>query len=501
MKLLIVDDEPIEREGMRRILSQAFPELHILDARNGLEAVEIAKVEHPQIVLMDIMMPGINGIEALKQILELDPTIRGVMVTAFDTFDYARQALRLGVKDYLLKPSKRAEIVSTVGTVIEQCKEDQHQNLLGERTLSLMETELVTQLLFHHVHDIQLHVLLETMGVPTNRSAYVVVVYVPEPSETIYSLIKEKVHDGGGGLVGALYGRQLPIVQFRDDSISFRAQAMPFAQSLIALLRDTQAIFVGVGQEVGTLEELTKSYQQAVIALASQHQSVRFRFYEESLNHAAPQEHETIRERESQFFDALNKGDWTKIEKLFAEFIDRQEQRNQPLIYSQQRLLELFWIIQRAIEDLGVVSLTTFLSFQSTSYRQLRAEVEGILTQAASQYVAYFSSSESNKVLLVKRHIEEHSHEQLSLERLAELVDLNPMYLSKLFKEKVGKNYIDYLTECRMHHAKQLLKDPEKSLKEIAYDIGYHEPNYFSKVFKKICGQTPSDYRKQVQFR
>lgn len=500
MKLLIVDDEPIEREGMRRILSEAFDDLTILDARNGYQAIELVEAERPDIVLMDIMMPGINGIVALQQIQAIHPSVRGVMVTAFDTFDYARQALRLGVKEYLLKPSKRSEIIATVETVIEQCKQDAKKNQSDLQAERLLETELVTQLLFHHVHDVQLDALMEAADVHSAPS-FVVVIYLPDPTEAYYRQIKERVHANDRALVGALYGKQLPIIVFRKENISYRSQAMPLVQTIVALLREKADVFVGVGEEVNELKYIAESYQQAVVALASHTQSVRFRFYEENLQQLEAEETINIREKEQQFFEALDQGDFEQIKRIIDEFIDHQEQQIQPLVYAQQRVLELFWIIQRALENLGMNSQSAYLSFQSTTYRQLRAEVQGILSKIATTYTAHLGTAESNKVQVVKRYIEEHSHEEISLDRLAELVDFTPMYLSKLFKDKLGVNYIDYLTECRIHHAKKLLKDPEKSLKEITFEVGYHEPNYFSKVFKKMCGQTPTEYRKQLSVR
>ena len=122
MKLLIVDDEPIEREGMQAILQKAFPELTIYQAKNGEVAIELADTIQPDLVLMDIMMPGMTGLEALEKIQDKHSTIKFVMVTAFDMFDYARQAIKLGVKDYLLKPSRASEIVATVGKVLEECQ-------------------------------------------------------------------------------------------------------------------------------------------------------------------------------------------------------------------------------------------------------------------------------------------------------------------------------------------------------------------------------------------
>ena len=190
MKLLIVDDEPIEREGMQVILQKAFPELTIYQARNGEVAIELANTIQPDLVLMDIKMPGMTGLEAIEKIQDEHSTIKFVMVTAFDMFDYARQAIKLGVKDYLLKPSKASEIVATVGKVLEECRLERVAELQakcsmknGEKALTLAETDIVTQLLFDHVHEVHIDMLVEMLDIRSTYEKFVVVVLLPDGAE------------------------------------------------------------------------------------------------------------------------------------------------------------------------------------------------------------------------------------------------------------------------------------------------------------------------------
>ena len=124
IKLLIVDDEQIEREGMKTILDRSFPDLIVEQANNGYKAVELASSFEPDLVLMDIQMPGMNGLEAVEEILADYPHIKFIMVTAYDTFNYVQSALKLGAKDYILKPSKVSEIRTTVGRVLKEIEEE-----------------------------------------------------------------------------------------------------------------------------------------------------------------------------------------------------------------------------------------------------------------------------------------------------------------------------------------------------------------------------------------
>jgi len=223
IKLLIVDDEQIEREGMKAILNRAFPELIIEQANNGNEAVEMAVSFSPDLVLMDIQMPGMNGLEAVEKILEDFPRMKFIMVTAFDTFNYVQSALKLGAKDYILKPSKVSEIRTTVGKVLieienerELLLESNMQREMLQKTLALVETDVVTQLLFDHVHEVHLDMLMEMLDKHSTSEVFVMNVIVPVGLEYLYSQIKEKVRKTRSGWMGALYDGQVPIIIFEE---------------------------------------------------------------------------------------------------------------------------------------------------------------------------------------------------------------------------------------------------------------------------------------------
>ena len=178
--------------------------------------------------------------------------------------------------------------------------------------------------------------------------------------------------------------------------------------------------------------------------------------------------------------------------------IQQYENEGNSLIYTQQRMLKILWIANRVMDEMGMEVDASFFSFQARDYRQLRSETLLLLGRMKAVYEAHYDQVEADKIHQIKQFIREHSHKDISLHILAQRVNLSPIYISKMFKEKLGINYIDFLTECRIENAKKLLNDPELSLKEITFEIGYHEPNYFSKVFKKMCGVSPKEYRKTL---
>jgi len=516
-KLLIVDDEQIEREGLQAILRKGFPELDISQAKNGKLAVEIAAQLHPDLILMDIKMPGMNGIEAIEQISAMLPGTKFVMVTAYDTFDYARQAIKLGVKDYLLKPSKASEIVATVGKVLTQIEAERRTAEASERqqealrkVLPVIETDIVTQLLFDHVHEVHLDELVGLLGGKAGSEPFAMAVLLPQGSERLYAAIREKARQAGGGWVGAMYGRHIPVIAFRDAERSFRSQALSIARELLSVAeggtatalalseRDLAGWFVGIGNACESLDQIRQSYQEALIASSDPTVPVKYRFYADTPALGMAREGLSAKQWERQFFDRVRLGQWELIEADVVELLRRCESDGVDVLLGQQRVLELLWLASRVLIEMGVETETPLFSSQARDYRLLRAETATLLGRLRQSYEAHRERIKPDAIQQIKQYIYEHSHEEISLEAIGKRVGLSPFYISKLFKEQLGVNYIDFLTECRIEKAKKLMGDPERSLKEITFEVGYRDPNYFSKVFKKWCDVSPTEYRKTL---
>lgn len=507
IKLLIVDDEQIERDGLEAIIQRGFPELIIEKAKNGKIAVQMAREFKPDIILMDIKMPGMNGIEAVERISGEFPDTKFVMVTAFESFEYARQAIKLGVKDYLLKPNKASEIVATVDKVInERLVERESQATLRlqqdtlQKAMPLVETDVVTQLLFDHVHDVHLDLLIDLLDIPMTNNIFVMSVILPSGSEKYYGAIKEIVRKVGFCWVGALNNRQLPIIVFRDTDKTHRAQAILIANEILAIAKAHKSMgwFVGIGSIVDSLSKIRQSYQESLIATMDTVQAVKYRFYCDVHVFGTRHDNELAKLREKQLFDQIRLGQWDEVRINIQDMIHHYLSAGADLLQTQQRVLEILSLATRVLSDIGIKVETPLYSFQAQDSRQLSTETSLLIDRLQEAHSSYYEQMEPDTMNQIKQFILEHSHQDISLEALGKQVGLSPIYISKLFKEKLGINYIDFLTECRIEKAKKLMSNPEKSLKEITFEVGYHEPNYFSKVFKKMCGLSPNEYRKTL---
>ncbi|SFA72975.1 two-component system, response regulator YesN [Cohnella sp. OV330] len=508
-RLLIVDDEQIERDGLQAILRKGFPELDIAQAKNGKIAVEMAAELQPDLILMDIKMPGMNGLEAIEIIAEAQPGVKFVMVTAYDTFDYARSAIKLGVKDYLLKPSKASEIVATVGKVLSQIEEERRSAETSKRqedalrkVLPVIEADIVTQLLFDHVHEVHLDELVGLLGESAGGEPFAMSVLLPTGAEGLYAAIREKARQAGGGWVGAMYGRHIPVIAFRDPARSYRSQALALARDLLSVadagLPGAGGSFVGIGGVCDSLDQIRQSYQEALIASSDPTLPVKYRFYADTPALGMAREGLSAKQWERQFFDRIRLGQWEQVEADVQELLRRSESEGADLLLGQQRALELLWLASRVLLEMGVETESPLFSVQARDYRQLRAETALLLARMRQAFETHQEQVKPDAIQQIKQYVYEHSHEDISLEAIGKRVGLSPFYISKLFKEQLGVNYIDFLTECRIDKAKKLMGDPERSLKEITFEVGYHDPNYFSKVFKKMCDVSPTEYRKTL---
>jgi len=506
IKLLIVDDEQLEREGMEAIIKKGFPDTKIMQAKNGKMAIELAKTFQPDLILMDIKMPGLNGLETIERITALNSMIRFIMVTAFDTFEYMRQAIKLGVKDYILKPSRASEIIATVGKTFQQIKEEQREAVMRkfqeeafQKALSLVETDVVTQLLFDHVHEVHVDMLVEMLETPSTNEMFIMLVLMPTGAESLYPIIKEKIRETKSCWIGALYGSHLPIIVFRDEKHSFRTQATVLAHQLLSILKRTQGAeyFIGIGNVSSSLEKVRQSYHEALFATMDVSSPVKYRFYSDETS--ATNDSITgklVEHRKKEFADQIRIGQWENVRKYILYIIQYYEKEGADVLHTQQRILEILWIVSRVMDEMGIESDIPLYAYKPLNFRQLQLETTRLLDKMIHSFKQRTDRLEADAIHQLKQYILTHSQEDISLESLARKVGLSPIYISKIFKEKQGINYIDFLTECRIEKAKELIRDTDKSIKEITFEVGYHDPNYFSKVFKKLCNMSPKEYRK-----
>lgn len=516
IRVLIVDDEHVEREALKMMMEKDLNRLKVVgQAENGKKAVELAKTLQPDLILMDVKMPGMDGLEATEKILGFHPCAKFIMISAYDTFEYARRALRMGVRDYLLKPSKTKEILAIIekvaGEIEAERKEEAERAAEKEKLRKLapvLEADLVTQLLYEHVHEIDIHELMPFFGIEKIQRAFVLLLFIHSgPSrdasgiDEVYREVRHVFHRCFDGWVGAMAGNKIPLIVLSDETSSYRAQASKITRKLLNLSERYEDLdfFVGIGGEYEKPEQMRHSFYEALIASSDPFLPSGHCFYMDL--DASGRDDAFSMEWEKDILEEVRQGKFSSIQQKLSEFIDRHQTCGKTVSEAQQRVLEILFTMAGMMRELGVQTEKPIFSFQIHHYRDLKAETRCLVEKMADAHAEMKKRFSPDVSRRVKQYILEHAHERISLESIAESVQLSPFYVSKLFKEQFGKNYIDFLTECRIEKAKQLMLDERKTLKEIAIEVGYRDPNYFSRVFKKVCGVSAKAYRHKIMNR
>ncbi|RCW73252.1 helix-turn-helix domain-containing protein [Saliterribacillus persicus] len=517
MKIMLVDDEALERTGIRMILSRNRSDVEIVaEAQNGKEAVDFALKAKPDIIFMDIKMPEFDGLTAIEEILAVLPDVKCIMVSAFDTFQYAKKAMRFGVKEYLLKPSKVSEILEAYDRManeveseklkVQETRERVHRL---ERASSLVEKEFIVSLLMDHVHEFSTDEWKNWIDLETGTGFAAVFFFksfeanpTREAKSKWYKILKNALEALGSdysSIVGPLTAFQVPVfITCTADGMDIKnrdAFARRIVQKIQQDLHQCQ-VFVGIGTGVSNLDQFSRSYEEAVYALEFVQHNPGASYLSYNPRLEGKRNDLSAFEKEKKLLESIQKGEeQTSLQVFESYFQEVQKTANYHVQVIKKEMENLFIVLARAMKELGY-SQDVQMNFDhfETSI-QIKEAAKSHLVMIIKQVDEWRSKGVRGMLLHAKEYIEIHYSDAVTLEEVADEVGLSSYYLSKLFKEHFQETFIDYLTRVRMEKAKSLLLEGHMPLKEIALNIGYRDPNYFSRVFKREIGSSPSEYR------
>lgn len=520
IKVMLVDDEPLEREGLGLILRKNRSNFEIVtEAENGEEAVKRALKHEPDLIFMDIKMPIFDGIVAIKKILSVHPNIKCIMVSAFDTFDYAQEAMKFGIKEYLLKPNKIPTVLEAYDRMVSELVSEKQLALEKveidhrlERANSVVETEFIVSLMMDHVHEFSDKDWDQWLQLKEKRGFVVVFSFYTnslKPSRdeksAWYRLLKQSLHHHDYHcLVGPLTGFQVPaFILLHDNREVTLEMRQEFARSIIHSVQnklDQSRLFVGVGTVISNVNNFSQSYQEAIYALelVHHHQNASYMVYSTKLKQ---QQKDLVPfEVEKELIESIKHGDLQSTLQNFNYYFQLIETASDYKVNVTKKALEDFIIIlSRSMKEIGLMEdfQTSFTHLETSM--QIKEATKTHLSYIVERITKWRTDGVQGLLIQAKDYIDHHFHKQISLEEVAEEIGISSYYLSKLFKERFHITFIDYLTEMRLAKAKVLLLDTAMPLKEVALTIGYKDPNYFSRVFKKETEWSPRDYRTNYQ--
>ena len=528
--LLVVDDIALIRNTIvNTVIKEKLDLFPVFQAKNGEEAVRLARQHQPDIVFMDIKMPGINGLQATAMIRGELPNTKIVMLTAYDEFAFVQEALKLGAVDYLLKPVRPSKIIDIIRTIQTMLKEDEErQRALREarqrlaEALPIIEANLVDDLIYDqsleqgNVHE-NLRQLNKVMTMPA-----VMLVSINDFNKTVKRLkpqkIREKydmltviiqstVNNPEKVLFGSWQLGQLAVILSTD----FQWETIEAQKKLgeeISLDIDRQLhipVTVSFGRRYTAFSDVALSFSEARTARQYGQADSTVVHVAEITGLTAPHAYAYPLALEKELLESIRLKQEDISLELMNALVDNLlfNYKDMPqTLYSY--FAELLTLISRTTIDIGAQAPAVLdlshrqmaVLFSSPSPAQLRSWALNCITELMS--ISYFEAEKPNRdsVQLAIEYIHKNHHDpELTLGDVAEAVGLSQSHLAYLLKERIGISYSKYLATLRIRHAKKLLRTTSMTVSAIAETVGYPNTTNFYRNFQRQTEMTPKAYR------
>lgn len=511
--MIIIDDEAVIRNGLNKFVDWNELTIEVLELfEDGKDAIEYLKSNDVDIVLTDIKMNEITGLDVAKFIYETKPDTRTVILSGYKEFEYAQKAIEYKVEHYLLKPTNFPKLVEVFRDLVTSMDAERQE----DETLPLLRNQFISDLIMGTIQN-----------VPTIRRRGELLGFGDEMSRPC-AILEYRINDMDAFLSDKWsYGRERLNIALRNffSSGEYRVACR-------SIFTDAQSFYVFIHTK-GPSEEAFKDMvnQELMKIIINAKQYLGFDlvveslfFYENFLSVSREFEYvgkvaeeadgltgikvdvsqyKRIATRYKLFFSKLNEGNEEEVETLTQALFSQLSPNDLPFV--KKVAVDLFASLSNRFShiDMDVVTMTSgalnYSVILDSKDMDTVVEVTGQWLSAMVKYINAQSDDSSDKVIAKAiEYIDTHYSEDISLEDVAGHVYLNSVYFCRFFKQKTTENFTDYLTKVRMERAAELIKEGRYKTYEISEKVGYRNSKYFSRVFRRYTGLTPSDYGRRL---
>lgn len=525
IRVLIADDEELIRKLIKRLVDwDALGMEVVAEAGDGYTAYNLMVEYEPDIVIADIRMPGIDGLNLARKIHKINPNIAFMLVSGYQEFEYAQEALKLCIKDYILKPIRKDELTGSLSRIRDAIlnankTKASHDEIrfLAERISARMRLQFLKDIVIHH---------MDSQGFSIGQINHE---YGYHFSEGLFQFIFFKCSGSSkketlpplddGYLYGSLAAKLLPLCYdvehfFYNHKLCIlmnypeerRTAIQRKTEEFCAFIKNSPAFWgyapftTAMGNSVKSVSSLQNALLSAADCLDSRFFLGPGRFLTAEREQVRPFKEELIlKSDERRFYELLELHNGAYFKQWTSEMLSRafaHPERPSLVTELSCSIAEMFRGQEKTPSSHPIEALSSWETlYDSIHAADYRTELEDAFHILIDTWYNTEDVGVCAYVRFAKEYIQKNYKKNIRLTDIAQAENLNPSYLSRIFKETTGKTFSDYLTFYRMEIAKELLRDISVNISEVALAVGYCDSKHFSKSFKKVVGITPKEYR------
>lgn len=535
IKVFLVEDEMVIRRGIKNSIDwEKEGYIFCGEASDGELAYPMIIKEKPDILITDIRMPFMDGLELCKLVKKELPNIKILILSGYDEFDYAKEAIRLGVTEYLLKPISSGKLLEALNGVSESIRREKEDKDLVRKYMEEMRenTEHEKQKFFEQMiaGNLSMADALETgkkyemslsagmynlllfrftLGEENRKSGELL-------GEAEYAIEKlterlEYVFEFQRGVEGWAF----LLMADNEEQMSERVKELSKDLEEIMKNYSTIAYFGGIGQPVARLRELEESFREAERALAARFtmelnriisvDDIRMAQNVDTLDDIEITSFGEIEKTRTMLEKFLNNGVEDEIDEFVDVYINELPEENLKSVLMRQYIIMDAYIVMMSFCE-KIEGIEGKMQAQSEELKnsmktiQTVEEIKNYIRMLLKKIIGVRDTISGRRysdiIEIAKDQIRKtYMSDEISLNTVAAEVGMSPSYFSSIFSKEMGKTFVEYLTEIRMDRAKELLMCSSMKTSEIGYEVGYKDPHYFSYIFKKTQNCTPKEFR------
>lgn len=534
IKVMIVEDETDVREGIVAELAwQQYGFEVVCTAENGREAMDLLETTAPDIVVTDICMPFMSGLELASYIRKERPWTKVIILTGIDEFEYAQQAVKLEIKEYLLKPFSNNELLEVLLKVKQAIVDESNAARDLERlrshynqSIPVLKQSFLSSLLSMQLTVSETKRRASLAGLSLEGKAFLVsVIRIDKINEESYGL------DSNQSLqlfaianiteeINATFSRESLVFMHGADVIMLDLCQEGSGETLLKLAASKAeeirrsveqyiscTVTIGIGSPIYLISEIKAAYDSAIRALDYQlilgnNRIIQIEDIEKTDSQLEPIVFDELKQRA--FVSCLKVGSQQELAEMIQEMFVELTNKSSNMQDSQLYLLELVTTILRVTKDSGVAlnrvlksEASIFAQFEKcSSYEETKNWVLEVSEGLRAEIATERHTSQMDIIDKAKEYIRNHyENPELSVQCLCDELHISNGYFSSLFKKETKTTFVSYLQSYRIERAKELLRSSDLKAFVIAEKVGYSDPNYFSFAFKKLVGMSPKEFR------